>query len=188
MRKNKKYKRTIIFGLIIVFIIVGIYIIIQNSDDGEIQQTGQMAEEQLVEEYFEKRIVPQNIYKLVMNYTGDVDFDILYERIYYIVNDLPNLNKINAKEYYSKKHTNIEYYYGIPDEKTFIDFVKYIKRKNINTTEYEQIKFDENHVVVKNDGIEAKLVIKYSENKICTFTVLFSNRNVNPILRIKSFK
>ena len=184
----KKKKLKILLWIICILVLI-LFIKWNNNSEQENIEDDEKEREEMIEQYMEGKIFPQNLYRLRMTYKGDVNPPSFYEAMYKIVMALPEYKKVDLNNnYYKDNEIRIKYELGITDEETFENFCTLLKNKDINTSTYTEIKFDEEYMEVLDDGINMKLVITYSDTKVLTLKLFFSNRDVNPIVKIVNFE
>lgn len=182
-------KKLIILVIVVILFILMYNIIFKKIEDNNKEiEFEDISEEEVLDEFFSNNIIPMNVYILRMNYKGEVSPTKFYDKIYEIVQILPIYRTIDAKLYYSENSNIVKYKLGIEDEETFIKLCSIIKERNIDTTEYEQIKFNENYLEKENEELMMELIIKYSDEKVITLQMLFSNNDLEPVIRICEIK
>ena len=82
-----------------------------------------------------------DIYDFSKEYKGDVNRNILYEKLYVISSFLPDLSKdlksMDTKKYYAHNSSQIKNYLGIENEAEFTELAKYLENNDISDATFQ---------------------------------------------------
>ena len=137
--------------------------------------------------YANGQIVPENDNKLARLYEGTVYDEVMYEKIYGLVentipninNNLGNLSDEELTNYYTNNENRVKQSIGSETVEEFISFVRYIEE--MNPTGFEGAKYD---VALFEDGENYALVplkLEY-KNKTITIKMYIAKRNGEKVL------
>lgn len=127
--------------------------------------------------YYDNKVLPQNCYKLSMDYSGEIELTDLYEKLNLLVNKLiPEIDSIknNTTEidrYYNENYDYIINTVGLYNSQYFYDLVNILISNNIS--KYLYSKYDE--ATYKNEEDESSFIIEIyyeSENYIKVEVIL----------------
>lgn len=162
----------IIISMLIAILIINIYTI-KNDKSKNVNDYGYIDNSQ----FYEDKIFPDNIEKIVVGYDGNKDLVELYKGIYQVAKVyIPKLNSLNTEEqleiYYQKNAEEVSKNIGI---NTYEELKEFYKKVYINKSsfQYSSSEIVLDTVKVTNNNIIFDLKIIYNKNDVIVVSVNF---------------
>lgn len=192
IKKNKGrfiMKKRYIIILLIINIILFIFLLTYKNKDENITLNGTTKEETTSIE-FDSKIKPENFQKFEEMYSGKVDTEYIYGRIYNLVTKLyivHNECQSNASEdlvaYYNNNKTKLNYDYSIKTQEDFISLINTLNKiyKNDNKAYYKTVKMDLDTYKDGEKNIECELIVVFNTSDELKLNMLINKNGGNKI-------
>lgn len=181
--KKKKLKIIIILLIILVIALIALAALMREPEvPKEVTDIVPDREKFAAEskEYLKDKVIPQHIYDFSTEYTGNVDRNELYERLYTISRFLPDLcsdlKLTDAKSYYSEFSSTIKEYLGIETESEFLKLAEYLEENDVSGLNFEYCVYHTGSLVTGSKYSSFQMDFKYETSDSITLNMEISNR------------
>lgn len=171
--------------LILIILLAGMLIFskylysqIQKNKDFEDVKT------EIYEEMKNEMVMPNGVFQLKKNYSGDNDVKDFYRSVYTLSRGLINLSKENIKDvdkYFEKNKTEIRNTFGITTLEDFQKLHEYVKSFD-KLKGFNSASIDTDSIENKKKYMEFDMTIVYDGDKNLKFNVRFMNNNSERVL------
>ncbi len=189
MEKKRLKKYIVIMILVLLACCMILVVILKQQKNSEKAKNEDQSYEEFIEQYAQETISPRNMIEL-FSYKGENDKDILYknlrkftEYISYLKKEIVEKDEEWQKSYFEKHYKEIMNTLGIQKQDDFIEFLAYIKLKNINVENFNYAEIETNSSNLNSKYFYFNIHFFYGENlEDVGFKVYFALQQSNPIL------
>lgn len=163
--------------------------ILNQEKNSENAKNENQSYEEFIQQYTQETILPRNMLELY-SYKGENDKDILYkslrkftEYISYLKKEIVEENEERQENYFESHRKEIMDTLGIERQDDFIEFLTYIKAKNVNVENFNYAEIETNSSDLNSKYFYFKVHFFYGENlENVGFKVYFALQKSNRIL------
>jgi hypothetical protein len=172
MKTKKKNRRLIVFGVIIIFLIIGIIVLVntlKNNNPLTIAKARltYIKQDSTWGDYNE--VYPDGAPALARTYQGNLTIISIGKSMYYVATDflpteyskLKDMSSEKINKYYEKNTELIEVALGIESKDDFVELINKLKTLNADTLELDSFYIDTESIKVANAYTKATLHITY---------------------------